>query len=149
MKKISKLLSLSIALSMLCNPAIAQETIGQKGKKVYVRTIDTVVNKLQHLKGCLQGRDTCSKTDFAILGTGLLFLYGAVRSIQYGAVRGIQLKFIKNPYDKRKFLFPYLFDPAYWGEEITEVPGRIKKKIFPQKKMGKKSSTNINYTKSH
>ena len=145
MKKISKLLSLSIALSMLCNPAIAQETIGQKGKKVYERTIDTVVNKLQHLKGCLQGRDTCSKADFAILGTGLLFLYGALRGIRWKIITQVPAKVVgipvKKPVDKG-LTYP---DPVYWGEKITKVPGTIKRKIFPGKRKGAK----VRYTESN
>ena len=46
-----------------------------------IQTINFLQKKLEHIKKCLQGKETCSKTDFAILGTTLLALYGFIQAV--------------------------------------------------------------------
>lgn len=49
-------------------------------KSFAIRSIDFVTNKLGHIKKCLQGKETCSKADFAILAASFVFL----RSMLWG-----------------------------------------------------------------
>ena len=48
-----------------------------------VKTIDLLMNKLGHIRSCLQGKETCTKTDFAVILSAAAFL----RVLFYGGTK--------------------------------------------------------------
>lgn len=97
-------------------PTITEPAKAERRGKV-VQTIDKVMEKLKHIKQCLQGKETCSKTDFAVLAGSLLFL----RGIFYAVASSIEPKLELSPWHKYGiFTTPASYvDPGEW-------PGKVK-----------------------
>ncbi|TET34724.1 hypothetical protein E3J61_02490 [Candidatus Dependentiae bacterium] len=93
-------------------PTIAEPAKADRNGRV-VQTIDKVMDKLKHIKQCLQGKETCSKTDFAVLAGSLLFL----RGVFYAVAHSIEPTF--GDYGKYGLITTpaLLVDPGKWPEK--------------------------------
>ncbi len=77
---------------------IVTEPAPTMAKAYAIRTIDFASKKLGHIKKCLQGKEACSKTDFAMLAASLLFL----RQFFYSLAVQTELKIPTSKYQFRK-----------------------------------------------
>ena len=121
-------MGIAIVLSLLTNAMGAQETTISNQKKSLLSTADNAMkrlnNQVKHLKACLNGKELCSKTDFAVLSAGLLFVYGILRAIRrvlpyemrpyWGSdIKGMYFKPFAKEMARRA---PYYLDPGYLGD---------------------------------
>ncbi len=72
---------LASSLSFTAFPMEQEATAPTEKQTLKIQTIDYLMKKLGHIRKCLQGKETCSKADFAILGTTLLALYGFIHRV--------------------------------------------------------------------
>jgi len=106
-----------------------------KKQNIRIQTINFIQDKLEHIKNCLQGKETCSKTDFAIMAGSLLFL----RSLFYGFFQQFEPREVfpspdyQRGYGWRKGHFipggavtapARWVDPGTWGHKAGSRLGR-------------------------
>ena len=74
---------LASSLSFTAFPMEQEATAPTEKQSLRIQTIDFLMNKLGHLRKCLQGKETCSKTDFAVIITTAAFLRTLFYSFGY------------------------------------------------------------------
>lgn len=119
-------------------------TIGDT-ENILARAKGSMSNKITHLKACLQGKEACSKSDFAILASGFLFAYGFIYQIRNEIYKQIcpsyANKFLLPNYPPEEpwsfeplkaktyyslfYQFPRLFNPEKLGAKTVILPGKI------------------------
>ncbi len=129
----SSRMGIALALTLSISPVTAQALRANDDKKVQIRTIDRAIKGLSHLKACLQGKEPCSKLDFAVLGASLLFLRGSILALQVRLFGPENLTKEGQPGDwipwkKKVFNVTRQADPSIWGHQLfhKHIPTQTK-----------------------